>query len=385
MNNKPLIIVILLLLVTGCQTESSQSFKLAPQHVKMTVSANGELESKTRALVAPPSIKRMWQYKIKHLVPENTRVKQGQIVASFDDQSVRERLIDYTSRLDQAQKELENKQAQEAKKFEELKLALADAQKEFDKAKRRAEIIDNARSENDRRKAEIDFTIASLDLELAQKKFEFHKENTALAIGVAKSKVARIDSDVKSIKAEIAKLKVTSPIDGVVAYRVNNQGEKPAVGESVMFGQPVIEVSVVEDMQVKAQINEPDFGKVSVGQHVKVTVDSADEYVVSGKVIELGSAFREKSTQDKSRVIDTIIALDVVDVDRLRPGLSTRVEITVAEFPDALAVPVSAIKKQGDEHFVDTDKGQKTVTISHIAGDLAVLAEGVTVGMEINL
>lgn len=101
-----LLAIIIPLYLLGCSQAPSDIHIVKAQPITITVEANGELESKSRALIAPPSIKRMWQYKIKLLMPENTTVQKGQIVVSFDDQTVRDRLMEYNSKLSQAQKEL---------------------------------------------------------------------------------------------------------------------------------------------------------------------------------------------------------------------------------------------------------------------------------------
>ncbi|GEK09690.1 HlyD family efflux transporter periplasmic adaptor subunit [Pseudoalteromonas sp. McH1-7] len=384
MKSKVLAFIIPLYLL-GCTQAPSDTHIVKSQTITITVEANGELESKSRALIAPPSIKRMWQYKIKQLMPENTPVQKGQVVVSFDDQSVRDRLMEYNSKLSQAQKELENKQAQVEEQEEEYKLALAEAQMNFDKAKRRAEIIDNSRSDNDRKKAQIDFTIATNELELARSKLAFHLDNKELSIQLAKSKVARTDAEVKALKRDIERLKVKAPMNGLVAYRANRAGEKPSVGESMQFGQPVVELSVIEQMQVKAQIKEADFGRIKLGQTVKVTIDSADGYVISGKLVEIGKAFREKSYQDKSRIVDAIIELDKIDTDKLRPGLSARVEIVTAQLDNALTVPLNALKQSAGKVLLNTNYGEKEVTISHTTPTLAVVSSGISQGTEVRL
>ena len=84
--------------------------KVQQEDVNLTVQASGELESKEIAIIAPPAVARMWQYQVKTLVPENASVKKGQVVVSFDDKKLTERLFDKQGELSQASKELENKE-----------------------------------------------------------------------------------------------------------------------------------------------------------------------------------------------------------------------------------------------------------------------------------
>ncbi len=102
------VIASLLLLLQACEQTNIDTVQ--QERIEVIVSASGELESQQTAMIAPPSISRMWQYQIKQLIPENSQVKKGQNLVSFDDQKVTERLVDKQAELDRAEKELENKE-----------------------------------------------------------------------------------------------------------------------------------------------------------------------------------------------------------------------------------------------------------------------------------
>lgn len=310
----------------ACEETTSVSAVQSEEQTTV-ITASGELESRTSALIAPPSVGHMWQYQIKTLVPDNSKVKAGQMLVAFDDKKVSDRLRDQQAKLQQAKKELENKQNREQEKEQELILALAEKQMEYDKSQRRINIVDNSQSDNDRKKAQIDFTIAEGDLAMAKKRLVFHRKNSTMNLKRLNGKVNRITSKVNALLADKEKLKVKAPIDGMVIYRANWQGEKPAVGESIQFGQPIIELAVLEEMQVLAQITEPDSGKVSEGQAVKILLDSANEMTYEGKIAEMGRVFRDKSYQDKTRVIDAVISLNDINLKVMRPGMSARIEV----------------------------------------------------------
>ena len=376
-----------LLFLFGCEKPNVVAIK--KESLKQVVLASGELESKHTQFIAPPSISRMWQYQIKSLAPENSKVKQGQIVVSFDDKQVVERLVEENGKLTQAKKELENKVLKEQEKEQELILTLAEKQMEFDKAQRRANIIDNSQSDNDRKKSQIDFTIANAELALAKRKLAFHKENSASNLNRLKAKVNRITGEVALLTNDIERLKVKSPINGLAIYRANWQGEKPAVGENIQFGQPVVEIAVIEKMQLRAQITEPDSGKVAVGQNVDIYLDTAKDRVYKGKVIELGRVFRDKSYQDRSRVFDVIIDIDDIDLEVMKPGMSARIEVISSVFENQLTLPIKAIKQNKNGYFVVIDSflGNKKipVLITSVISGRALIDGDITEGLEVHL
>lgn len=374
------------LLLTACDEQSEQNFHVKNSDIVLTVKANGELESSTSAIIAPPSVARMWQYQIKTMQPENSQVKKGDVVVSFDDKQVRDKLIDKQGDLERAKKQLENAQNKELIKEQELTLQVAEMKMNYDKAKRKAQIVDNSRSEVERKKSQIDFTIASNDLTLAKSKQAYQQQSKELNLKMVQSKVARLQSEVDGYLQDIERLKVKAPIDGLVIYKTNYEGEKSSIGESVQFGQPVIELAVLANMQVKAQIDEPDSGKIAPGQVVKITIDGSTEIVVSGKIDSLGRVFREKSPQDKRRIVDAIVSIDDLDTSVIRPGLTARLEITTAALPQVLSIPLASIQYDQQGPYVETTKSNKQfIEISHFTDNLAVVKSGLNAGDEVKL
>jgi HlyD family secretion protein len=375
-----------MLLLTACNDDEQQHYLVKKSDIAITVNANGELESSTSAIIAPPSVARMWQYQIKTMLAENTQVKKGQVVVSFDDKQVRDKLIDKQSSLERAKKQLENAQNKELIKEQELTLSVAEMKMNYDKAKRKAEIVDQSRSEVERKKSQIDFTIANNDLTLAKSKQTFQQQSKELNLKMVQSKVARLQSEVDGYLQDIERLKVKAPIDGLVIYKTNYEGEKSSIGESVQFGQPVIELAVLKNMQVKAQIDEPDSGKIAPGQTVKITIDGSSELVVSGKIKSLGRVFREKSYQDKRRIVDAIVSIDNIDTSVIRPGLTARLEITTARLPQVLSIPLTSLQYDQQGPYVTTTENNKQfIEISHFTDNLAVVKSGLQLGDEVKL
>jgi HlyD family secretion protein len=374
--------IMLLVMLCACEKAPSETVKL--EQVRLIVTASGELESKQTAMIAPPSVSGMWQYQIEQLTPENTRVKKGEVIVAFDSKKVVDRLVDKQANLDRAQKELENKKIKEEESEQELILSIAEKQMEYEKAERKADIIDNSRAENDRKKSVIDFTIAENDLFLAKERLIFHKNNKALNLKLAKGKVNRLTAEVNDFKSDIERLKVKAPIDGMVIYRANWQGEKPAVGESIQFGQPVVELAVIEQMQLKAQIAEPDSGKIKLNQKVKIMIDGTQEIVLQGSIVELGRVFRDKSSQDKRRVFDAIIAFEQPKDTVIRPGMTARIEVVTAVIDNALTLPSKAVKLESGQGSVLItglfSDHEKTIEVAHIVGDKVVIKSGLSQG-----
>lgn len=372
-----------------CSCEQHPSTTVQVEEVDITIDASGELESKQRVYLGPPTVKRLWQYSIKSMLPENSFVQKDQIVLSFDDIKVMERLKNKQSKLAQAEKKLENKIRQETADEQELILIVAEKKMEYEKAYRKNTIVDHNSAEVERKKAQIDFKISDSDLTLAQKNLSFHQDNSALNINRAKAKVDRLKSEVKQLEDDMARLKVRAPIAGMVIYMADWNGEKPSVGGNINQGQSVIEIAVIDDMQIKAQVTEADSGNISLGQAVNITLGTAKDKVFHGTITQLGKVFREKSWQDKSKVFDIIIDIEKIDSQLMRPGMTARVAVISKHLKHALTIPQKSIHLEGDQISVHLatpfGKTTKTITVSHVVGNKVVVSEGLQAGEQILL
>lgn len=315
--------LILLLSCVACKPTQLHKTESQPEPVRAT----GELVAATAVKVSPPSVSKLWQYHIKELAAEGTLLQAGEIVVGFDSQTIADELNHKTVELQSARQELANRLQQDEQRFEQLKLELAERKMEFERDKRKAEITDHSRSANDRRKARIDFTIASNQYELAQSRLSFHQQQRQSQAEMLHSKIARLSSEVAQFTDEINKMQVTAPFAGIVIYVTDYQGEKFSVGDNVQFGQPIAEISRLDTLYIKAEIDEIDLKRLQLGQKVQIQIDAIAERSFSGTLTSLGVAVRDKSAENLSRVVDAQVQFEQQDTAVLRPGMSARLLI----------------------------------------------------------
>lgn len=312
--------------VVGCTDSSPRAAIPASEQQTATLTITGELEASRAVKVAPPSITRMWNYNIKTMVAENTHVAEGDLVVAFDDKPVRDTLRDKQAELQQARSELENVHLQESRTERDDTLAVEEKRAEYEKTRRKAEILDQSLSRNERRKAQIDFKVAENDLALARALARLHRKTGALNISLAERKVERLEQETQALQAEVDKLKVHASISGLVQYIPNWEGEKPSEGDSIRFGQPVLEISDLGQMQLRAQIDEADKTRFARGAAVDVVLDGIAGNSLAGTVAELGIVVRDRARGDRRRVIDMLVTVET-NGDALRPGMTAVVNL----------------------------------------------------------
>ncbi|WP_193161643.1 HlyD family secretion protein [Microbulbifer hainanensis] len=327
--------VLVALILSGCAGGGENSPKKTETPLLPPIT--GELESARAVQIAPPSISRMWQYSIKKMVAENAHVEKGDLVVAFDDKPVRERLIEKKAELSQARSELSNTVNKEEQKARDNTLAIEEKRAAYNKAKERAEIIDYSLSKNERMKSAIDFKIAANDLEEVKALADLHRQSSALKVSLAKRKIERLESETGQLQAEVEKLSVKAPIAGLVQYIPNWNGEKPSEGESVRFGQPVVLISDLSQMRLRATADEVDKAHLKLGEPVDVVIDGAQARTFRGTVTELGSVVRDRARGDRRRVIDLLVGLEQTTAGGLKPGMTASVNFPSADGGEAVA------------------------------------------------
>lgn len=166
--------------------------------------------------------------------------------------------------------------------------------------------------------------------------------NKSLLMNVPLKEQPEIQKAISSVKQawlNLQRTKITSPIDGYVARRSTQVGQKVAVGSALMA------VIANDQMWVDANFKETQLKDMRIGQPVKLSFDLYGHDVkFDGKIegIEMGtgSAFSvlpaQNATGNWIKVVQRVpvrISLDPQQITHypLRIGLSTLVEVNIAD------------------------------------------------------
>jgi len=175
---------------------------------------------------------------------------------------------------------------------------------------------------------------------------------------------------------------ITAPISGVIGSISTQEGETVAAGLNAPTFVTIIDLA---RLQVEAYVDEVDIGKIKVGQRVVFTVDAfpADDF--AGKVVAI---YPKATIQDN--VVKYVVAVEIVTPyeGRLRPEMTTSVSIEL-ESRQVLAIPSSAVQREGGKHFVFLSVNGRPelreVRLGWKFGPWTEVAGGLTEGQEIFL
>ncbi len=139
---------------------------------------------------------------------------------------------------------------------------------------------------------------------------------------------------------------IKSPIAGIVIGKPVPAGQTVSPGISTPM--VLLTIADMSKMQIQAQIDESDIGKVVLRQKATFTVDAYPGKTFTGIVSNVSS---------KANIQQNVVYYPVIiDVDQpeglLKPTMTARVSINVGERKNVLVVPLQVIKESKGQRYV---------------------------------
>jgi len=331
------------------------------------------------------------------ILPEGTRVKEGEIVCELDSASLKDLLNN--QKISTQQAEASYKQVKLTR--EVAQVAVEEYVKGIFKQEKATADGEIALAKSDLTRAidRLDWSTRMYDkgyvslaqniadkLALERAKFEKEQSETKLDVLLRFTRdktVKELESDVEKAKADelskqstfelertkeaklerqIAACTLKAPGDGIVVY-ANEQGRmgqnsvQVEEGAAVRERQKIFSLPDTTKMRVNTKIHESMVNKITPGLRslIRVVVDGAGQ-ALKGQVTGVAPMADAASNFGSDiKVYTTFVAIegDTAKLN-LRPGMSAAVEILVEELDDVLSVPVQAILQRKDKN--DRDK-----------------------------
>jgi len=166
-----------------------------------------------------------------------------------------------------------------------------------------------------------------------------------------RARIEQLEAKLRKAQVQLEYTRIVAPVNGVVTQRSVDVGQTVAAS----FQAPIL-FKIAEDlsrMQVHADVDEADIGRVEPGKKATFTVPAFPGESFAATV---------KQVRNEPKVEQNVVTYTVVlDVDnsslKLRPGMTASVTIVLKEEHDAMLVPESALRlkpgslmKDGKEH-----------------------------------
>jgi len=342
----PLLLLPLAFLLLVAAIDATESTEAPPRHTVKTgvfeqwVPLAGRLEpanpTSLRAELTGLS-------KLTWIIEDGTPVEQGEPVARFDPSELEDRKINLTRDLRLAEAELRaltearhpmelarlRQELEEARGEHAREHALIEDTRELLKADLISEGEVTRQSERaERLKAKTDALQRSLDLT----RTVLHPAQKEMAT----ARVAAAKEELRRIEERLEHTVVRAPISGIATLPyvpLDGERRQVRIGDGLYRNQVFLEMADLTRLVVKSEIGERDLSRVTPGQRAVVHLPAFPDTTYRATVTDVAARPRgERRRYPVELTLDT-------PATRLRPGLSTEIEILVDRRENALLLP----------------------------------------------
>jgi HlyD family secretion protein len=309
--------------------------KVQKRNLKAIVSASGKIQPKRFVNISADTSGRVTDLAVN----EGDRVKKGQFLLQIDPRNLRTRVTSGEASLGAARSQLQQMRLS----LESARTALKQAEDAYRRQQNLSkgglttrETLERAENELAMRKADL----ASQEQNLKTLELRTEQEQATL----------------ENAKTDLSKVRIESPIDGIVTRRNIEQGETAVVGTMNNAGTVLLQVADMSVIEAEVEVDETDIPEVQLGQTATITVDAITGKTFTAKVTEIGNSPIQTTGQASTQATNFKVTLQVEgEIPDVRPGFTCTAEITTATRDNAVAVPIQATTVR--EMVVD-DKGQ---------------------------
>ncbi len=195
----------------------------------------------------------------------------------------------------------------------------------------RAEVLGAARAQVQAARASLQGAQATRTARLAELSDRPRPED----VQVARAQLDEARRALDVARQRLDQGRIRAPYDGLVLKKLAEPGDP--VGPS----QPVLAVSRWPEVEIRADVDESNLGRLAVGQPALVTSEARREARLEGKVAEIAP-----HVDPQRGTVEIRIRLDS-SPEGLRPGQTVSVNILFQEATELLVVPLPSVLAQG--------------------------------------
>ena len=310
--------------------------------IRSLVSTNGKVEPVQNFEAHAPiatTVKRL-------LVKEGDYVRKGQLLLELDDSDIRSQAARAQAQIKTAQANLAaTKNSGTQEELITLGTQLSKARSARDLAQRNLDAYrrlqqQGAASPGEVRHAEETLQGSQADVSMLEQKQKDRYSPPEIARTVAEAAEAQAAYD-GAVDA-LSKSRVRAPFDGTVFSLPVKQGA------FVQTGDLVLQEADLSKILVRAFVDEPDIGRLQIGQRVEATWDAVPGRTWTGTVSNVPATVKPRGNRN---VGETTCLIDNQDL-RLLPNINLGVTIVAAEHTNVLTLQRDAMHIDDTQPYV---------------------------------
>ena len=348
--------------------------QVSRQSLESIISTNGKVEPDMNYEVHSPVATTVKAVDVQ----PGDQVSAGKLLLVLDDTQTRARVASAQSGVKAAQAALEA--ATHNGTLEQRQASAADlarARLDRDQAQHDLDALSKLRAAGAASPSEV--AAAQQRLASANAAFEsaqISSQNRYSPTEVARARAAFDDAEANLVAAQQiqSQTQVRAPISGTV-YSLN---AKPT--DFVEEGKLLLEIADLRHERVRAYFDEPEIGKLAVGQPIQIKWDARPGRVWKGHIERVPVTVTTYGTRNVGEVL---VAVDDVD-GQLLPDTNVTVAVTTSSESNVLTVPREALHIESGKSFVfrvvDDELRRTPVVTGTISLTQVAILSGLNVG-----
>ena len=324
--------------------------------LEAVVSASGKIQPKRLVNISADTPGRV----VDLAVNEGDRIKKGQFLLQIDPRSLRTRVDSGAASMQAAQMSLD----QMRQAVQTARVQLEQAQQTL---KRQQDLWSRQLTTREA------FEKATNDVKGAESALQ-EREHAADAQG---SRIKQERAGLDNARYDLSKVRIESPIDGIVTRRNIQEGETAVIGTMNNAGTVLLTLADMSVIQAEVEVDETNIPSVQFGQKAKISIDAIPDRTFKGHVTEIGnSPIQATGAANTAQATNfkVVVVLDEVVPD-VRPGFTATADIVTATRTAVIAAPIPAVAVRelvydANEQIVReprTDKRRATPTVETTA------------------
>jgi HlyD family secretion protein len=251
----------------------------------------------------------------------NSIVKKGQVIARLDPSLFQAQVEQSRANLVKAQADVTRAQAD----VEHAKVALSDANQKYARAKELSGKGLVTQADMDAAKVAVDSAQSAL-------------QSSEASLNSSRATVVQSQASLNQSQVNLDHCTIEAPIDGIIVQRSVDVGQ--TVAASMQAPTLFIIAADLTKMQVNANIDEADIGRIRPDQNVTFRVDAypGEEFQGSVSQIRLQPVVVQNVT-----TYGTIINVPNTEL-KLKPGMTANLRVQIARRADALRIANAALR-----------------------------------------
>jgi RND family efflux transporter MFP subunit len=315
------------------------------------VEAEGFLRASTSTPVAVPHSP-MGALKLVWIIDDGSPVREGQVVARFDESAVARELLEGRIALSINERKIEQRHVRKESSLANVEGDRRLAALELEFARRFGQKDPEIFSR-------VQILESRIDERLAAEKLSNAEGRGETEVKLAESDVALLSIEKKVAAEKTARarealeaLEIQAPHDGILVLVRDWRGEAAKPGVTTYSGEAIAEIPALDRMEAVVSVLEADAGGLKEGAGALVRIEGRTDEAIDATIRRVDRMPKPRLRGDPVQYFEAILELERTDPLTMKPGQRIVAKLELDKREGALVVPRQAVFEDGSGAFV---------------------------------